>query len=133
MEFWPFGLGGPRGDRPKWLNTHYDGADGIKGMGPGYISGYKLLYPFCSCKGEDGRKDHFVTNATSPTLAIIYEFLGFREEDCLNDLAYNFLGREFGYKIRHPILFEGIYKDEVGQWIKKNLCEKQDWDNAGLR
>ncbi|MFH0774523.1 MAG: hypothetical protein V2A53_03375, partial [bacterium] len=112
-NLWFFGLlgnMGPRRLRPKWLNTHDD------------ASGFKLIVP-CDCGAENGRKDHFVTNATNPALCDIIELFmrvdvsWLPYEDCLNDLEYNELGRLFGTQI--PI--GGIPKSDVGSWIKEHL------------
>ncbi|MEW6103665.1 MAG: hypothetical protein AB1630_07640 [bacterium] len=124
--WWYLGLLGPSGPaklRPQWLNTHKDGYP---------ESGFKLFVYPCSCwdekkdpyeewrKKEDGRKDHFVTNAVEPDLALIFEAL-FWEEDCQNDSMYNFFGRVFGSEVYWGI----IHKNEVGGRIMEYLHPKE--------
>jgi len=97
---------GPRDKRPKWLNDHDD------------ANGFKLFVDPCPCSHEDGRKDHFVTNAVEPALGfIIHHIYWKKKEDCPNDNNYNELGQKFGTSI----ILKFIIKDDVGTWIINNL------------
>ncbi|MEW6103818.1 MAG: hypothetical protein AB1630_08425 [bacterium] len=86
-----------------------------------FKSGFEVFYP--NDPDRDGRKDHFVSNAVDPTLAIIYDFLN--PEESLNDMEYNYLGRTFGNNIKINIdVPYRIEKTKVGEWIKENLHKK---------
>ncbi|MEW6103660.1 MAG: hypothetical protein AB1630_07615, partial [bacterium] len=108
------GYAGPRHLRPKWLNTHDD------------ASGFRLIVP-CDCGAEDGRKDHFVTNAVifpfPAELFAIYVW-ELRGEDCKNDRMYNLLGASFGEHVRLGIV-DLTNGSDVRNWIMNNLHEKK--------